>query len=81
MSSYHITVPSPDEINYHEAVQTQRVERAMALIDPGDVLAVIDSRIAAEPDPTQHPLYPNLVIITFPPVGNEADLTRWHESF
>jgi hypothetical protein len=58
MSTYHITVPSPDEINYHEARQVQRVQRALQRIDPGDVLAVIDSRIAAEPDPTKHPLYP-----------------------
>jgi hypothetical protein len=33
----------------------------MQLIDPGDVLAIIDARIAAEPDPTAHPLY-NLVL-------------------
>jgi hypothetical protein len=31
------------------------------LIDPGDVLAVIDSRIAAEADPQAHP--PNLAKI------------------
>jgi hypothetical protein len=52
-----INVPSPDEHNYHESRQVQRVERAKQLIDPGDVLAVIDRRIADEPDPTQHPLY------------------------
>ena len=57
MSTYGINVPSPDEINYHEAQQAQRVARAMKLIDPGDVLAVIDSRVAAEPDPKAHPLY------------------------
>ena len=57
MSSYGINVPSPDEINYHEDLQARRIERARKLIDPGDVLAVIDDRIAAESDPTKHPLY------------------------
>ena len=52
-----IYVPSPDEINYHEAQQAQRVERAFQQIDPGDVLAVIDGRIAEESDPAKHPLY------------------------
>jgi hypothetical protein len=49
--------PEPSQINYHADIQAQRVERAMRLIDPGDVLAIIDSRIASEPDPAQHPLY------------------------
>jgi len=57
MSSYGINVPSPDEHNYHEAREIQRVARAKALIDPGDVLSIIDARIAAEPDPSQHPLH------------------------
>ena len=71
MSTYGIHVPSPDELNYHEACQAQRVQRALQQIDAGDVLAVIDSRIAAEPDPTQHPLYPpNRVKISFPLVGS-----------
>jgi hypothetical protein len=33
------------------------VQAALQQIDPGDVLAVIDAGIAAEPDPTKHPLY------------------------
>jgi hypothetical protein len=57
MSMSGINVPSPDEINYHEARQQQRVQAALKVIDPGDVLAVIDSRIAAEADPRAHPLY------------------------
>jgi hypothetical protein len=57
VSSYGIDVPSPDEINYHEARAQQRVQAAMKRLDPGDVLAVIDRRIAEEPDPTAHPLY------------------------
>jgi hypothetical protein len=57
MSSYGIHVLSPDDINYHEACQAQRVQRALQRIDPGDVFAVIDGRIAAESDPKAHPLY------------------------
>jgi hypothetical protein len=57
MSTYGINVPAPDDLNYHEAQQQQRVQAALKRIDPGDVLSAIDSRIAAEPDPTQHPLY------------------------
>jgi len=57
MSSLGLHVPSPDEINYHEAQQAQRVQRALQQLDPGDVLAVIDGRIAAESDPKAHPLY------------------------
>jgi hypothetical protein len=48
----------PSQIDYHAEIQVRRVERALKQLDPGDVLAVIDSRIAAEPDPTVHPLYP-----------------------
>jgi hypothetical protein len=57
MSSLGIDVSSPNELNYHEACQVQRVQRALQRLDPGDVLAVIDGRIAAEPDPKAHPLY------------------------
>lgn len=49
--------PEPSQIDYHADVQVQRVERARKQIDPGDVLAIIDSRIAQEPDPRAHPLY------------------------
>jgi hypothetical protein len=49
--------PEPSQIDYHADVQAQRVARAKALIDPGDVLAIIDRRIANEPDPKAHPLY------------------------
>jgi hypothetical protein len=47
----------PSQIDYHADLQAQRVQRALQQIDPGDVLAVIDGRIAAESDPTAHPLY------------------------
>jgi hypothetical protein len=50
--------PEPSQSDYHADVQVQRVARAKQLIDPGDVLAIIDSRIAQEPDPRAHPLYP-----------------------
>jgi len=57
MSTYGIDVPTPDEINYHEARQAQRVQAAMQLIDPGDVIATLESRLASESDPKAHPLY------------------------
>jgi len=57
MSMFGMDVPAPAELNYHEACQVQRVQRALQQIDPGDVLAVIDGRIAAESDPKAHPLY------------------------
>jgi hypothetical protein len=57
MSMFGIDVPAPDEINYHEAHQAQHVQQALQQIDPADVLAVIDGRIAAESDPKAHPLY------------------------
>jgi hypothetical protein len=57
MSTRHIPYPSDFEINYHADRQVQRVEAAMKRLDPSDVLALVDSRIAAESDPTKHPLY------------------------
>ena len=57
MSIYGIHVPTPDDHDYHADVQAQRVRRALKMIDASDVLAIIDDRIASEPDPTQHPLY------------------------
>jgi hypothetical protein len=47
----------PSHIDYHAEAQVRRVERALKQIDPGDVLVVIDGRIAAESDPKAHPLY------------------------
>ena len=58
MSIHRSPVPSPDEHDYHEAAQAERVRRALTQIDPGDVLAILDGRIAAEADPRQHPLFP-----------------------
>jgi hypothetical protein len=45
MSIYGINVPSPDEHDYHDARQQQRVQRAMQVIDAGDIIAIIESRL------------------------------------
>jgi hypothetical protein len=57
MSSYHVEIPQADQIDYHADRQVQRVEQAFKTIDPGDVLALVDDRIAQEPDLTKHPMY------------------------
>jgi hypothetical protein len=49
--------PEPSQIDYHADLQAQRVQAALQRLDPGDVLAVIDGRIAAASDPKAHPLY------------------------
>jgi hypothetical protein len=49
--------PEPSQIDYHADLQAQRVQTALQRLDPGDVLAVIDGRIAAASDPKAHPLY------------------------
>jgi hypothetical protein len=58
MSNHRIHVPSPDQLDYHADCEVQRVERAKALVDPGDVIALVESRLAEESDPSSHPLYP-----------------------
>jgi hypothetical protein len=81
MSTYDINVPAPDEINYHEARQAQRVQAGLKRIDPGDVLAVIDRRIADEPDPKAHPLY-GLVLFCLDrqvAVHGGEFWDRWHQ--
>jgi hypothetical protein len=55
MSSRYSVEPS--QIDDHADRQAQRVQRALQQLDPGDVLAVIDGRIAAASDPKAHPLY------------------------
>jgi hypothetical protein len=57
MSSLGIDMPSPDDIDYHADRQEQRVRAALKLIDVGDVIATVESRLAEESDPTKHPLY------------------------
>ena len=49
--------PEPSQIDYHADRQLRRTEQALKRLDPGDVLAIIDSHIASEADPAQHPLY------------------------
>jgi hypothetical protein len=49
--------PEPSQIDYHADRQAQRVQAALKALDPGEILAVVDSKIAAKADPAQHPLY------------------------
>jgi hypothetical protein len=81
MSIYGIDMPFPDDIDYHESRQQQRVERARKRLDPGDVLAVIDDRIAAESDPTQHPLFAlvNFLLDRQTAVDGGAFYDRWRQ--
>jgi hypothetical protein len=53
------TIQYPDdfEVDYHADLLWHRQQRALRKISLADVLAVIDETIAAEPDPTQHPLH------------------------
>ena len=57
MSIHGINVPSPDDIDYHADRQQRRVQRTLTQLDPSDILSIIDSRLASEPDPKAHPLY------------------------
>ena len=58
MSSHRIHVPAPAEIDYHADHQVQRVERAKRLIEPSEVLAVVEDMLVREPDPAKHALLP-----------------------
>jgi hypothetical protein len=49
--------PEPSQIDYHADAQARRVEPARKRIDPGDVIATVESKLSAEADVTQHPLY------------------------
>src|SRR5918999_4509082 len=49
-------LPEPSQIDYHRDLQVQRVEQAKKMIDVGDVIAIVESRLSEESDPTQHPL-------------------------
>jgi hypothetical protein len=48
------------DLTYHHDLeadrQWRRWQRAVAQLDPADVLRVIDASLAAEPDPAAHPL-------------------------
>jgi hypothetical protein len=80
MSTRHTLEPS--QIDYHADVQAQRVARAKKLIDPGDVIAVVESRLSQEADPKAHPLY-NLVCWVLDqhvgPLDGGQLFDRWHQ--
>ena len=57
MSSLGLHVPDPAEHDYHADRQQQRIRTALHRVDPGDVLAVIDGKVAQEANPAKHPLY------------------------
>jgi hypothetical protein len=82
MSIYGINLPAPEEHDYHADRQQQRVEAARKLIDPGDVIATLESRLAAEADPKSHPLY-NLVCWVLDkhvgPLDGGQLFDRWHQ--
>jgi DNA-binding protein Fis len=52
------------------------------LIDAGDIIAIVESRLASESDPTQHPLY-NLVCWVLDkhvaPLDGGQLFDRWHQ--
>jgi hypothetical protein len=50
-------IPYPSDVDHLAAHHEERRRRALRRIFPGAVLAVIDDRIASEPDPAKHPLY------------------------
>jgi len=57
MSTRHIPYPTDFDIDHAAAIEEERRRRARRRIFPGEVLEKIDEAIAAEPDPTKHPLY------------------------
>jgi len=57
MSTYNISIPAPDEPDFHAARHEARRRRALQSLDIGDVLAQVDDLIAREPDPTKHPCF------------------------
>ena len=82
MSTRHPPYGSEFEIDYHREAQERRVQRARQLIDPGDVIAILESRLAAEADPKAHPLY-NLVCWVLDqhvgPLDGGQLFDRWHQ--
>jgi hypothetical protein len=58
MSSQQIPYPPDFEIDYHADLHEERRRRALAMIDPGDVIAVVEDVLACEPDPAKNPLFP-----------------------
>jgi hypothetical protein len=58
MSRQPIPYPPDFDVNYHADRQERRVARAKAMIDVGDVIAIVESRLAAEANPKAHPIFP-----------------------
>jgi hypothetical protein len=58
MSSQQIPYPPDFDVNYHADLHEERRRRALAQIDPGDVIAVVEEMLASEPSPAEHPLFP-----------------------
>jgi len=54
----NLPYPPDFQIDYHADLQAQRVERAFAQLDPGDVLATVEAQLAQESDPAKNPLFP-----------------------
>ena len=52
-------LPDPPDFDrdYHAEWHEARRRRALKALPPGDVIATVEATLAAEPDPTQHPLY------------------------
>jgi hypothetical protein len=82
VSIYGINVPAPDEHDYHADREQQRVEAARKLLDPSDIIAIVESRLASESDPRAHPLY-NLVCWVLDqhvgPLDGGQLFDRWHQ--
>jgi hypothetical protein len=58
MSTRHLPYPHDFEVNHAAAHHEERRRQALKVLDPDDVLAVIEDALASEPDPAKHPLYP-----------------------
>ena len=54
----NIPYPSDFQINHDAARHEERRRIALRSIAPGDVISVVEDRLASEADPAQHPLYP-----------------------
>jgi hypothetical protein len=57
MPTRHIPYPSDFTIDHTAAIHGERRRRALASLDAGDVLSVLDDLIAQESDPKAHPCF------------------------
>jgi hypothetical protein len=58
MSTRHIPYPSDFDVTHDASRHEERRRRALAALDPGDIIATVEDLLASEPDPAKHPLYP-----------------------